>query len=195
MQYKDYYDILGVPRDADGDAIKRAYRKLARKYHPDVSEEADAEERFKELQEAYEVLKDADKRAAYDRLGSNWRDGEPFTPPPGWEAGFGDHGTRGAGFRDGADFSDFFASIFGAAPGGAGTRGGFRMRGEDRAVRVAIGLADAYAGATRTFSFVTTEAASQGGSQRTQKTVNVTIPRGVSEGQRIRLAGQGGGGF
>ncbi|MEQ8659951.1 MAG: DnaJ C-terminal domain-containing protein [Gammaproteobacteria bacterium] len=198
MQYKDYYEILGVPRDADGDAIKRAYRKLARKYHPDVSSEADAEDRFKEVQEAYEVLKDADKREAYDRLGSNWREGEPFTPPPGWEGGFG--GAAGE-FRDAADFSDFFASIFGAAAGGPGAHGGrrarsgLRMRGEDRSVRVRIALGDAHAGATRTFSFVTSEAGPDGAPQSARKTVNVTIPRGVTEGQRIRLAGQGGAGF
>ena len=195
MQYKDYYDILGVPRDADGAAIKRAYRKLARKYHPDVSEEADAEERFKEVQEAYEVLKDADKREAYDRLGSNWREGDPFTPPPGWGQ---DPGGHGGGFRGGADFSDFFASIFGAEPGagpGGDARGGFQMRGEDRSARISIRLEDAYAGATRAFSFVTTEIGARGEAQQVRKTVNVTIPKGVTEGQRIRLAGQGGAGF
>ncbi len=203
MQYKDYYDILGVPRDADGAAIKRAYRKLARKYHPDVSEEADAEERFKEVQEAYEVLKDAEKREAYDRLGSNWREGDPFTPPPGWEQDLGGHA---GGFRGGADFSDFFASIFGAAPGGGpgggprggpggGPGGGFQMRGEDRNARIRIRLEDAYAGATRAFSFVTTEIGPRGEPQQARKTVNVSIPKGVAEGQRIRLAGQGGAGF
>ncbi|MCB1748665.1 MAG: DnaJ domain-containing protein [Gammaproteobacteria bacterium] len=198
MQYKDYYQVLGVARDADGDAIKRAYRKLARKYHPDVSEEADAEERFKEVQEAYEVLKDPEKREAYDRLGANWRAGEDFTPPPDWEPEFSFHG---GGFRNAADFSDFFASIFGGAPGG-GARGGrgahgggFQMRGEDRQVRVQIRLEDAYAGATRSFSFVSPEIDPRGEVRQQQRNINVTIPKGVVEGQRIRLAGQGGPGF
>lgn len=200
MQYKDYYRTLGLERDADADAIKRAYRKLARKYHPDVSEEADAEERFKEVQEAYEVLKDPDKREAYDRLGANWRAGEDFRPPPDWEPDFEFH--RG-GFRDAADFSDFFASIFGAAPGAGPTRGGgrgtghggFQARGEDRSVRVQVSLADAFAGATRTFTFVSPGIDERGQVRQQQRTVNVSIPRGIVEGQRIRLAGQGGAGF
>lgn len=112
MEYKDYYKILGVARDAKEDDIKRAYRKLARKYHPDVSKEANAEEHFKEVQEAYEVLKDPKKRDAYDQLGANWKSGQDFRPPPGWE---GFSGMGGGGFSDEnmGDFSDFFASIFG----------------------------------------------------------------------------------
>ncbi len=144
MQYKDYYDILGLGRDASADEIKRAYRKLARKFHPDVSEEADAEERFKEVQEAYEVLKDTHKREAYDRLGSNWRQGEDFTPPPDWDPEFS---FRRGGFQDAADFSEFFSSIFGQRPGAGHARErGFQMRGEDRNVRVSISLEDAWAG-------------------------------------------------
>jgi curved DNA-binding protein len=99
LEYKDYYKILGVERGADADAIKAAYRKMARKYHPDVSKEANAEDRFKDLQEAYEVLKDPEKRAAYDQLGSNWRAGQDFRPPPGWggqPGGFGGGGFGGA---------------------------------------------------------------------------------------------------
>ncbi|HKJ95096.1 MAG TPA: DnaJ domain-containing protein, partial [Gammaproteobacteria bacterium] len=115
MEYKDYYSILGVERSASQDEIKRAYRKLARKYHPDVSKEADAEQRFKEVAEAYEVLKDPEKRQAYDQLGSNWREGQDFRPPPEWE-----FHTQGQGFG-GGDFSDFFESLFGGAgPGGPG---------------------------------------------------------------------------
>src|SRR5512147_1963078 len=109
MQYKDYYQILGVPRTASDEAIKKAYRRLARKYHPDVSKEANAEERFKELSEAYEVLRDPDKRSAYDQLGANWKAGQEFRPPPEWDAGFEFSG----GYRDGAAFSDFFESLFG----------------------------------------------------------------------------------
>jgi len=194
MQYKDYYDTLGIPRDADGDAIKRAYRRLARKYHPDVSTEEDAEEHFKAVQEAYEVLKDAEKRTAYDRLGANWRQGDTFTPPPGWEPGAE---FRGSGFREQADFSDFFSSIFGSSadPGRGGARGGFQMRGDDRQVRIQITLADAYSGNTRTLTLTSPAIDARGEVREARKTVNVTIPRGVTEGQRIRLAGQGGVGF
>ena len=194
MQYKDYYDTLGIPRDADSDAIKRAYRRLARKYHPDVSTEDNAEDHFKAVQEAYEVLKDADKRTAYDRLGENWRQGDSFTPPPGWEPGAEAHG---GGFRDQADFSDFFSSIFGsgAGPGRGSARGGFQMRGDDRQVRIQISLTDAYAGNTRTLTLANPAIDVRGEVREARKTVNVTIPRGVTEGQRIRLAGQGGAGF
>lgn len=193
MQYKDYYEILGVARDAQPEDIKRAYRKLARKFHPDVSTEANAEERFKEVQEAYEVLKDPDKREAYNRLGRNWRDGEDFSPPPGWE---GAHG--GADFG-GADFSDFFASIFGPRAGGHGgaQRGGpgFQMRGQDRTLQIQIALKDSYDGATRALTLLTPELDHSGELRQVRKTINVTIPRGIAAGQRIRLAGQGGAGF
>ena len=110
MQFKDYYQILGVPRAATRDDIKRAYRKLARKYHPDVSKEPDAEARFKEVGEAYEVLKDPEKRAAYDQFGNNWQAGQDFHPPPDWDAGFEFHGTG-----PGSGFSDFFETLFGGA--------------------------------------------------------------------------------
>ncbi|MEX2480290.1 MAG: DnaJ C-terminal domain-containing protein [Gammaproteobacteria bacterium] len=196
MQYKDYYQTLGLERDADGDAIKRAYRRLARKYHPDVSQEADAEEHFKAVQEAYEVLKDPEKREAYDRLGRDWRQGDSFTPPPDWEPDFQSHG---GGFREQADFSDFFASIFGGGPHsgrtGGGPRGGFQMRGEDRQVRIRIKLEDAYAGNTRALTLSGPGADPRGEARDARKTINVTIPRGVTEGQRIRLAGQGGSGY
>ncbi|MGR8921156.1 MAG: DnaJ C-terminal domain-containing protein [Gammaproteobacteria bacterium] len=190
MRYKDYYDVLGVARDASADDIKRAYRRLARKYHPDVSQEADAEEHFKEVQEAYEVLRDPDKREAYNRLGSRWREGDDFSPPPDWDPEFSFHS---GGFRDQHDFSDFFSSIFG---GGAGrAERGFRMRGEDRSVRVAITLEDAYAGATRQFNFSIPEIDERGEVFEAVKSVKVTIPRGIVAGQRIRLAGQGGSGY
>jgi len=185
MKYKDYYKILDVPRDATQDDIKRAYRRLARKYHPDVSKETDAEARFKEVNEANEVLRDPKKRATYDALGSNWRAGQEFRPPPG------------SGFRqdfrfdtdDLGQFSDFFSSIFGGvgvrgAGGGASFRPS-RGHGRDQNARVRITLEEAYSGGTRR---VRLEAQYPGGEART---LNVRIPAGITSGQKIRLAGQG----
>lgn len=193
MQFKDYYETLGVSRDASGDNIKRTYRKLARKYHPDVSKEPDCEAHFKDVQEAYEVLKDADKREAYDRLGPNWRHGEDFTPPPEHEPHFN---YQAAGFGDSAEFSEFFSSIFGARAGQQpGRSDGFQMRGQDRSTRLTISLSDSYQGATRTLSFAVPELDSRGEVRQKTKSVNVTIPKGIAAGQRIRLAGQGGPGF
>src|SRR6202034_3338047 len=117
MQYKDYYEVLGVARSADADAVKRAYRKLARKYHPDVSKEKNAESKFKEVQEAYEVLRDTEKRAAYDQLGRDYRPGQQFRPPPDWSQRFGDSGSQR--FSDLNGFSDFFSTLFGGAAGAA----------------------------------------------------------------------------
>ena len=137
MEFKDYYELMGVARDATQDEIKRAYRKLARKYHPDVSKEADAEERFKSLGEAYEVLKDPEKRAAYDQLGANWQGGQDFNAPPDWDAGFE---FTGGGYTggDSADYSDFFESLFGQARAaqGGGRPGGFPRA----AARARIGI-------------------------------------------------------
>lgn len=191
MEFKDYYTIMGVKRDATQDEIKRAYRKLARKYHPDVSKEADAEERFKELGEAYEVLKDPEKRAAYDQLGANWKSGQEFRPPPDWDSGFE---FRGGGFTgaDSAAYSDFFESLFGqgfqrARPGGRA----FRMRGEDHHAKVLIDLEDAFNGATRTITLQVPELDAQGRVRTRERALNVKIPQGVRQGQQIRLAGQG----
>src|SRR3990167_6435847 len=141
MEYKDYYKILGVERNANDDAIKQAYRRLARKYHPDVSKEANAEDHFKNVQEAYEVLKDKEKRAAYNELGSNWKAGQEFRPPPGWDANAHFRhagGGRGHQFseEDLGGFSDFFSNIFGGRSaggfgGGQGGRQEFRQRGSD----------------------------------------------------------------
>lgn len=183
-QYKDYYQIMGVARDASADELKRAYRKLARKYHPDVSKEANAEERFKEVQEAYEVLKDPQKRAAYDQLGSNWRAGQEFRPPPDWGRNF--EFSSNMGGEDGA-FSDFFSSLFGQrgfARGGGARGGGFAMAGEDHVATIEIDLEDAYKGGSRTLEL----SGGRGGAPRTLK---VNIPAGVTAGKRIRLAGQG----
>ncbi|MGD2137329.1 MAG: DnaJ C-terminal domain-containing protein [Gammaproteobacteria bacterium] len=198
MEFKDYYEIMGVKRDATQDEIKRAYRKLARKYHPDVSQEPDAEARFKEVGEAYEVLKDPEKRAAYDQLGANWKAGQEFRPPPGWDQGFEFHG---GGFTDAdaAGFSDFFESLFGRGgfePGFGG--GGYReihARGADTHAKVLIDLEDAYRGATRALSLKATELDAEGRPQLRERTLNVRIPRGIRQGQHIRLARQGGAGM
>src|SRR3989338_5038724 len=150
MKFKDYYEILGLARSATQDEVKQAYRKLARKYHPDVSKDPDAETRFKELGEAYAVLKDPEKRAAYDQLGSRWQTGQDFQPPPGWDAGFEFSGD-GAHGAQAADFSDFFASLFGRAGRDSGT-GDYQMRGGDHHAKILIDLPDAYHGATRTIA-------------------------------------------
>jgi curved DNA-binding protein len=183
MQYKDYYKILGVERSASADDIKKAYRRLARKYHPDVSKEKDAEARFKEVGEAYEVLRDAEKRAAYDQLGANWRAGQEFRPPPGWEdlsRGFG-----GGDFRGGSagGFSDFFESLFGGGFERTTRSRGFAAPGADQQAVLEVTLEEAYAGARKSVRF-------EGG-----RTLEVKLPAGVTNGQQIRLAGQGGEGI
>jgi curved DNA-binding protein len=202
MQFKDYYDFMGVARGASQDEIKRAYRKLARKYHPDVSKEKDAEAKFKELQEAYEVLKDPEKRAAYDQLGANWRQGQDFRPPPDWGKGF-EH-SRGSQ-AGGRDFSDFFSELFGARSpfgdahpgGGRGGHGGqgFAAAGQDHVARVEIDLEDAFHGGTRTIELRTPEMTADGHVTVKPRTLRVSIPAGVVEGQQIRLAGQGSPGI
>ncbi len=211
MEYKDYYKIMGVAREASAEDIKKAHRKLARRYHPDVSKEADAEARFKDLSEAYEVLRDPDKRAAYDQLGRHWQAGQDFRPPPDWQAGQEARSGAQAWGRAGpggseADFSDFFDSLFGRGglqgAGFASSRGGTSFgrarhgpagageRGQDHEARILIDLHDAYTGAARTVQLQRTDAAG-----RTQAhEIRFEVPRGVRAGQRIRLAGQGGPG-
>lgn len=191
MEFKDYYKIMGVARDATQDEIKRAYRKLARKYHPDVSKESDAEARFKELGEAHEVLKDAEKRAAYDQLGANYKGGQDFRPPPDWNAGFEfSGGTPSAG--DGADYSDFFASLFGRdfRAGGTG-RAQPHAKGEDHHATILIDLEDTFQGATRTITLRVPAVDAQGHVITKERVLNVAIPKGIREGQHIRLTGQG----
>lgn len=198
MEFKDYYTIMGVKRDATQDEIKRAYRKLARKYHPDVSKEAEAEVRFKEVGEAYEVLKDPEKRAAYDQLGANWQAGQDFRPPPDWNQGFEFHGGGFTG-ADAEQFSDFFESLFGR--GGLGgsyerqARREFHARGEDSYAKVLIDLEDAYQGKTRTLTLKHTELGQDGRPRLQERTLNIRIPKGVRQGQHIRLAKQGGAGM
>ena len=195
MQYKDYYKILGVKRDASAEEIKRAYRKLAHKYHPDVSKEPNAEDRFKEINEAGEVLRDPEKRAAYDQLGSGWRAGEEFRPPPGFD-GFQARYSQGFDTSGLGGFSDFFESLFGHEfRGGGSTRQGFQSRGSDQTAKLIISLEDAFKGASRTISLEIPEPDHQGGVINKRRQLKVRIPPGISEGQKIRLAGQGLPGF
>ncbi len=203
MEFRDYYQTLGVERSATPDAIRKAYRRLARKYHPDVSKEADALERFKQVQEAYEVLKDEKKRAAYDQLGANWKQGEQFRPPPDFGAGFdftqarrgraqsaGHAGAAGGRpeFEGSAEFSDFFSTLFGGGeqpyPGAAGTR---RRNGRDQHASIDVDLEEAHRGVVRE---VTLQQSAAAGTPA-ERTLRVTLPAGVIEGQSLRLAGQG----
>ncbi len=195
MEFKDYYAIIGVSRDATQDEIKRSYRKLARKYHPDVSDEPQAEDRFKEVGEAYEVLKDPEKRAAYDQLGAQWQPGQDFRPPPDWDQ---DVGFRDGGYTqaDAAQFSDFFESLFGGRGRGGGRSGGqIRVRGEDHHARVSVDLEDSYTGAERAITLRAPELTEDGHVILRERTLNVRIPKGIRSGQKIRLAGQGGPGL
>jgi curved DNA-binding protein len=202
MEYRDYYKILGVGRTATADAVKTAYRRLARKFHPDVSKEKNAEERFKEVQEAYEVLKDPEKRAAYDQLGSEWKSGQQFRPPPDFGSGFefGGGGARAGRARHragaGADeegyaeqgFSDFFSSLFGGRSPFGGTE---RRGGRDHHARIDIALEQAFHGTTSTLELKRPELKGDGTLEVRTHNVRVTIPPGVTDGQLIRLAGQG----
>src|SRR2546423_879348 len=195
MDFKDYYATLGVERDAKPDDIKRAYRKLARKYHPDVSKEPDAEARFKDVSEAYEALHDPEKRAAYDDVGRRYQRGQELQPPPGWDSGF-EFSGRDAGAGADQDFSDFFETLFGRhAQGARGPRATAQAAGGDHHAKVVIDLADAYRGARRTIALRMPVVDAQGGLGMQERQLDVTIPKGVREGQHLRLAGQGGPGF
>ena len=197
MKYKDYYEILGVERTADTQAIKKAYRKLAHKYHPDVSKDPQGEEKFKEVAEAYETLKDEKKRAAYDRLGSH-RSGENFDIPPDWEQQFGQHfgaQGRGAGAFDGIDLSDLFAGLAGRA--GRAQAGGSPMAfaGQDFEVAAHITLDQAYRGTEVELDLSVTEQDENGALRRVPHRFKARIPKGATDGQRLRLAGKGGKGI
>ena len=174
MEYKDYYKILGVSRDVPQDELKKAYRKLARKYHPDVSKEANAEAKFKEVGEAYEALKDPEKRAQYDQFGSSYQHGQSFNPPPGW-------GGQGGAGMGGGNFSSFFESMF--SGGGMGGNDQFFAQGEDVNAKITVSLEDAFNGAKKSIR-------RPGGANQTG-TINVKIPAGITSGKKIRLAGQG----
>lgn len=206
MDFKDYYAVLGVSESASPEEIKKSYRKLARKYHPDVSKEEDADEKFKDLGEAYEVLKDPEKRAEYDELRKYGAQADgSFQPPPGWQSasGFGGGGYTEA---DARQFSDFFEEIFGGRRGGGGFSGGFggdaggfrqnvRMRGEDVHARLALFLEEVFNGCEKQVSFTVHEADEHGRVVARQKTLNVKIPAGMREGQHLRLKGQGSPGI
>lgn len=198
MEFKDYYKTLGVARDATVQDIKKAFRKLARKYHPDVSKEPDAEARMQELNEAYAVLSDAEKRAAYDQLGRGHRPGEEFRPPPDWDAGF-EFSGRGFSPSEEAAYSDFFSELFGHMGAGRSryhtSATGFHARGEDHHAKVLLDLEDAFRGATRQISLRVPRMDAQGRVVVDERTLNVRIPKGVHEGQIIRLAGQGAPGI
>jgi curved DNA-binding protein len=212
MEFKDYYKILGVSDDADKADIKKAYRKLARKYHPDVSSEHDAADRFKEVSEAWEVLGSDERRAEYDQLKKyGGRAGESFEPPPGWQSSH----SGGFEFGDGADFSDFFANIFGAGMrGGMGgaKRGGmggfsrgsrghdssedfFSSRGQDVEIDLPVFLEETLKDDKKTIQYQLPKYDESGRVQQVKKTLKVKIPKGVSHGERIRLKGQGGPGY
>ena len=205
VKFRDYYEILGIKRAAGQDEVQRAYRKLARKYHPDVNKASNAEDKFKELSEAYEVLKDPEKRKMYDQLGSNWRSGQDFRPPPGWQThDFG----QGGGYQEefhfggGGGFSDFFESLFGgaggfrqarggAAPGGFGRGGVLRQAGADHETSIRISLEEAFHGGTKPIILQSRSVNPQGQLDVSEKRYDVKIPPGVLPNQKIRLSGQG----
>ncbi|MFZ2315415.1 MAG: DnaJ C-terminal domain-containing protein [Gammaproteobacteria bacterium] len=200
MEYKDYYKVLGLNKKATPDEIKQAYRRLARKYHPDVSKEANAEDKFKNVQEAYEVLKDPEKRTAYDELGSNWKSGQEFRPPPGWgqrQQNTQFYSDQGQGFseEDLGGFSDFFSNLFGRKRSSF-DQGfeGYRQRGNDQRTKITITLEEAFHGASKTIQLQSPVIDAAGQIRESMRTLKVTIPVGATEGQQLRLTGQGGPG-
>ena len=203
MEFKDYYQILGVSKSASADEIKKAYRKLARKYHPDVSKEPDAAKRMAEVNEANEVLGDPEKRSAYDTVGAQaWargaRSGDDVRPPPGWDTGF-EFSNGGAGNGGEADYSEFFENLFGRAArsqrGGSPHGAGSQMRGNDHHAKIELDLIDAYRGTERTIHLQAARMDQNGHVVPETRALQVKIPKGVKEGQLIRLAGQGSPGF
>ncbi len=199
MEFKDYYQVLGVPRSAGADEIKKAFRRLARKHHPDVSKAPDAAARMQELNEANEVLRDPEKRAAYDRVGQGAQPGQPFEPPPGWDSGFEFSGGPDT-FGDGVDHSAFFEALFGAAQRRAGARGQpgqpeAPRRGRDHHAKIVVPLEDTFSGAVREISLHSPELDAHGQVQLNERRLQVAIPKGIRAGQQIRLAGQGSAGL
>ena len=202
MEFKDYYLVMGLEKSATPEDIKRAHRKLARRYHPDVSKEKDAEVRFKELAEAYDVLKDPEKRAAYDRLGANYKAGQDFQPPPDWANRQGQGGNYSHTFQDGEgqDHSAFFDALFrGMGRGQNGTQQrsheAFDMHGQDQHAKIQIEIEDSYNGATRTLQLRSQTQGIDGRPQIADRTIEFVIPKGIRAGQHIRLAGHGGSGM
>ena len=190
MEFKDYYKMLGLERSATQDEVKRAYRKLARKYHPDINKNAGAENQFKEIGEAYEVLGDPEKRSAYDQLGKSWKPGEEFRPPPDWDAGFEFSGASTDGSRDA---SEFFATLFGSMGRRRPPhdRAEFHARGEDHHAKILVNLRDIFDRAIREITLRAPEFDARGHVVLRERTLSVQIPKGVTEGQHIRLKGQG----
>ncbi len=201
VKFQDYYETLGVDRNASDAEIKKAYRKLARKYHPDVNKDKEAEERFKQVNEAHEVLKDPEKRKRYDQLGPDWQAGQDFKPPPGWENVHFQFssGPQAEAFHFGGGFSDFFEALFGGSMGGGGAarvrQASWVMRGQDHEAQIEISLEDAYRGATRTITLQGHEIDPQGQVRPTVQNIQVKIPPGVTDGTRIRLSGKGAEGM
>lgn len=198
MEFNDYYATLGIARSATDDEVRKAYRKLARKYHPDVSKEADAQVRMRDLNEANDVLRDKDKRAAYDALadrvarGGSTGDGGSFQPPPGWDEGFEFHNQgAGGGPADHAQFSEFFSSVFGKGMHRGTTQGNYRARGEDHHAAIEISVEDAIHGVQRDISLRALETDAQGQPHFVNRTLTVKIPAGVRPGQFVRLTGHG----
>lgn len=202
MQFRDYYQVLGVARDASADDIKKAYRRLARQYHPDVSKEPDAAARMSEINEANTVLSDPERRAAYDAIGQGHRAGESFTPPPDWDAGFEFSGRPAEGM-DGGEFSDFFAELFGRmghasrhqARGAAAGVHGLDARGEDHHAKIVLDIEEAWRGTRRQVTLRSPQLDAQGRLKLVERTLEASIPAGIKAGQLIRLAGQGGAGL
>lgn len=195
MEFKEYYKTLGVEPTASTDDIKKAYRKLARKFHPDVSKESNASARMAEVNEAYAVLSDPEKRAAFDKLAQRRAAGQDFQPPPDWDAGF-DFSNAGSPAGDDGDFSDFFNAIFGRAARARQTGGSrAQMRGSDQHAKISINLTDAYHGATRSLALREARLDESGNVVNAERVLEVRIPKGVKEGQSIRLRGQGSPGF
>lgn len=191
MEFKDYYKVLGVARDASAEEIKKAFRKGARKYHPDINTGTDAEAKFKDVNEAYEVLKDPERRAAYDQLGHDAPRGQAgYQPPPDWDSSF--QSSDGGRHRE-EEFSDFFETLFrrGASPAGAAPSG----RGADSHGRIEIEIENAYTGAKRTLSLRTPVVGADGTVSMQDRAISVQVPKGITAGQHIRLAGQGMPGF
>jgi len=194
MKFRDYYQILGVDRSASADEIKKHYRQLARKYHPDVSKEPDSDTRMKEVNEAYAVLSDNERRAAYDQLGHEYQPGQDFRAPPDWDAGF-EFSGHGIPPENAADFSDFFGELFSHIGGARHRAGGPQAKGQDHHARIVIDLDDAWNGSTRQISLRVPQAGPDGRLMLVMRTLNVKIPQGVREGQLIRLGGQGAPGL